>query len=233
MVEGAPTGEMSGETRDEASRPPAAVKRCGTCARFVRVFESTNAQGETVRAGECLLGVWSPPLYENNTCSQHLQRGMVATTLAKGKTSRARPTSRRTDATSIAGKRSVEIPEELLSMNADEFRDVLRQVIRDELGVGEVDLGARWAGGQLILKPGKEGTADKAVPIETFFHKIVMVRDKLRVLEQRINAHAVLSDEEKLQMQQYITQCYGSLTTFNVLFAEKNDYFSGQRGDGE
>lgn len=118
-------------------------------------------------------------------------------------------------------------------MNADEFRDVLRQVIRDELGVGEVDLGARWAGGQLILKPGKEGTADKAVPIETFFHKIVMVRDKLRVLEQRINAHAVLSDEEKLQMQQYITQCYGSLTTFNVLFAEKNDYFSGQRGDGE
>jgi hypothetical protein len=125
------------------------------------------------------------------------------------------------------------IPEELLDMNAEEFRSVLRQVIRDELGVGEADLGGRWEGGEVVLKPGKEGTAEKRIPIESFFHKIVMVRDKLRVLEQKINSHAALSDEDKVQMQQYITQCYGSLTTFNVLFSNKDDQFVGQRGEKE
>ena len=116
-------------------------------------------------------------------------------------------------------------------MNADEFRAVLREVIRDELGAGETELGSRWEGGEVILKPGKEGTQEKRVPIDAFFHKVVMIRDKLRVLEQRINAHAKLTDEEKVQMQQYITGCYGSLTTFNVLFADKADQFAGQKGD--
>ena len=116
-------------------------------------------------------------------------------------------------------------------MDADEFRRVLRTVIQQELGTSTVELGGRWQGGEIILKPGKEGTQEKRVPLEQFFHKIVMVRDKLRVLEQKINAHAKLDDEEKVQMQQYITQCYGSLTTFNVLFAEKGDQFVGQRSD--
>lgn len=115
-------------------------------------------------------------------------------------------------------------------MDADEFRSVLRQVIREELSTSPVELGGRWLGGELVLKPGKEGTAEKRVPLETFFHKIVMVRDRLRVLEQRVNA-SKLDAEEKVQLQQYITQCYGSLTTFNVLFAEKGDFFVGQRGD--
>lgn len=114
-------------------------------------------------------------------------------------------------------------------MDVDEFKAALRQVIREELAVAPVELGARWKGGQLILKPSKEGLQEKAVPIETFFHKIVMLRDRLRVLEQRINAHGALSDDEKVQMQQYITQCYGTLTTFNILFAEKDDGFVGQR----
>jgi len=116
-------------------------------------------------------------------------------------------------------------------MNADEFRAVLREVIRDELGASEVELGARWEGGEVILKPGKEGTQEKRVPIDAFFHKVVMIRDKLRVLEQRINAHAKLSDEEKVQMQQYVTGCYGTLTTFNVLFAHREDGFAGAKGD--
>lgn len=116
-------------------------------------------------------------------------------------------------------------------MDADEFRSVLRQVIREELAVKPVELGGRWVGGEVVLKPGKEGTAEKRVPLETFFHKIVMVRDRLRVLEQRINGSAKLDPEEKVQLQQYITQCYGSLTTFNVLFAEKGDQFVGQRSD--
>jgi hypothetical protein len=116
-------------------------------------------------------------------------------------------------------------------MNADEFRAVLRDVIRDELGASEVELGSRWEGGEVILKPGKEGTQEKRVPIDAFFHKVVMIRDKLRVLEQRINAHAKLSDEDKVQMQQYVTGCYGTLTTFNVLFANREDGFAGAKGD--
>ena len=116
-------------------------------------------------------------------------------------------------------------------MDAEEFRQVLRDVIRDELGLGEVPLGGRWEGGEMVLKPGKEGTAEKRIPIETLFNKIVMIRDKLRLLEQKVNSHAGLSAEDKVQMQQYVTQCYGSLTTFNMLFAERVDGFSGQKGD--
>ncbi len=116
-------------------------------------------------------------------------------------------------------------------MDANEFRRVLRQVIQEELGVSAVALGGRWQGGEMVLVPGKEGTAEKRIPIESLFNKVVMIRDKLRVLEQKINGNSKLSNEEKVQMQQYVTGCYGSLTTFNVLFADKGDQFVGQRGD--
>ncbi|MFH0893492.1 MAG: hypothetical protein V2A54_03560 [Bacteroidota bacterium] len=90
-----------------------------------------------------------------------------------------------------------------------------------------VDMGDKWVGGTMILKPGKAGLQEKEIPIENFFHKIVMLRDRLRVLEQHINSHEVLTDIEKANLQQYITRIYGSLTTFNLLFKEIGDYFVG------
>ena len=92
-----------------------------------------------------------------------------------------------------------------------------------------VEIGEKWKGGVLDMKPGNPELKSKEVPIETFFHKIVMVRDRLRVLEQNINAHPGLSDDDKVGLQQYITRIYGSLTTFNILFADKDDYFVGAK----
>jgi hypothetical protein len=220
-------------------------KRCGSCARFVRVIETIDEKGEVKRKGECLLMVWPPPLYEHNTCSQYVKRGTFtgrpqprerrAPSPRQSPRPLARPGEPRAPSypvpTKTWGPLEFELPEELLDMNADEFREVLREVIRDELGVADVELGGRWQGGECILKPGKEGTQEKRIPLEALFSKIVMIRDKLRVLEQKINGNSKLSAEEKVQMQQYVTGCYGSLTTFNVLFADKGDQFVGQKGD--
>ncbi len=94
----------------------------------------------------------------------------------------------------------------------------------------EVPLGDRWVGGTMILKPSDDNLKEKEIPIETFFHKIVMVRDRLRVMEQRINSSDNLTDEDKINLQQYLTRIYGSLTTFNVLFKYKEHNFVGEKG---
>lgn len=91
-----------------------------------------------------------------------------------------------------------------------------------------IEIGHRWEGGKLILEPGEEGLKSKEVPIETFFNKIIMVRERLRVMEQKIN-NSSLSNEEKINLQQYITRIYGSLTTFNILFKHKGQYFKGEK----
>ncbi len=117
-----------------------------------------------------------------------------------------------------------------LGMPLKQFLEATVETTIHQLGLANPEaevtqLGARWHGGKLVLHPAEPTLQTKEVPLETFFHKIVMVRNNLRVLEQKINAHEKLTDGEKIEMQQYITRSYGSLTTFNVLFKEKEDQF--------
>jgi len=109
-----------------------------------------------------------------------------------------------------------------------EAEQALAKILRAWMGSSElVELGDKWDDGVMILQPGDTSLKSKEIPIATFFHKIVMVRDRLRVMEQRINS-SKLTDEEKVNLQQYITRIYGSLTSFNVLFKYKDDHFKGE-----
>ncbi len=105
----------------------------------------------------------------------------------------------------------------------------LKDVLRKWSGFSElIPIEDKWKGGKMVLTPGKPGLASKEVPIDTFFHKIIMIRDRMRVMEQKINT-SKLEELEKIELQQYITKIYGSLTTFNVLFKSQNDYFVGEK----
>ena len=115
-----------------------------------------------------------------------------------------------------------------------EIEKSLLKILKMWGGVGEtVALGDKWLGGKMLLQTADKTLKAKEIPIEDFFHKIVMLRDRLRVLEQNINSHKKLNDEEKVNIRQYITRCYGSLTTFNVLFKNKEQYFVGDKGGKE
>ena len=115
------------------------------------------------------------------------------------------------------------------------MKDVERAIREALIATSEraplIPLGGKWMGGNIIIEPSDKSLQVKEIPVETFFRKIVMVREKLRVLEQNINNHPKLDDEDRIGLQQYITRCYGSLTTFNVLFAYKEDQFKGSGKD--
>jgi hypothetical protein len=107
---------------------------------------------------------------------------------------------------------------------------LLRRIIREETGLTPVAPAEKWRGGDFVLRPGKPGVQEKSWPIDTFFHKVVMLRNRLRTLEQQVNA-SDLPDDQKVKLQSYITGCYGSLTSFNVLFADDDDRFVGSSTD--
>jgi hypothetical protein len=111
----------------------------------------------------------------------------------------------------------------------NDLESLLRRVVREELGLTPVAPAAKWRGGQMVLRPGRPGLQEKAWPIDALFHKIVMIRNRLRTLEQQLNA-AEIPEDLKLRLQAYVTGCYGSLTSFNVLFADEADQFRGSGG---
>ena len=132
----------------------------------------------------------------------------------------------------LVGDRERVAPPVSVTMSNDQSGDLellLRRIIREETGLTPVAPADKWRNGQLVLRPGTAGLQEKTWPIETFFHKVVMLRNRLRTLEQQINA-TDLPEDAKVKLQGYVTGCYGSLTSFNVLFADEDDQFRGAGG---
>lgn len=131
---------------------------------------------------------------------------------------------------SFAGLQLLEIgPPAEAPLSIETVQEALEVILKKYSDLGKpADLGVRWIKGNLVFEPNDASLKEHIIPIETFFHKIIMLRDRLRVLEQNINSHAKLDDEEKVHLQQYITRIYGSLTSFNFLFKNKEDHFVGE-----
>lgn len=124
----------------------------------------------------------------------------------------------------------IEAIEDEGAISFNEAEKALIKILQSWSDIGpKVEMNGKWNDGTLILQPADPDMKEKEIPIEVFFHKIVMVRDRIRVMEQRINSSKNLSEEEKINLQQYVTRVYGSLTTFNVLFQQKDDYFVGEK----
>ncbi|MBI5070705.1 MAG: hypothetical protein HZB56_20985 [Deltaproteobacteria bacterium] len=198
-------------------------KECGSCRWWRAILE--DARGPI---GPCRLAVHTGDFPGTAPiCERYLARDAAIP---------ARPAAgpRRTASVSARAPvvRSQEafpdgLPEELLDMTREEFAQAIREVLRDDAPA--VPLAPKWEGGSLVLKPHDPQLQPKEIPLEQFFHKIVMLRDRLRVLEQKLNGHDKLSDAEKVELQQFITRCYGTLTSFNILFREEKDRFVGEK----
>jgi hypothetical protein len=126
----------------------------------------------------------------------------------------------------VAARERIAPPVAVPDMDTPDLELLLRRIIREETGITTVTPADKWRGGTLVLRPGTPGVQEKSWPIETFFHKVVMLRNRLRTLEQQVNA-SDLPDDVKVKLQGYVSGCYGSLTSFNVLFADDSDGFKG------
>jgi hypothetical protein len=164
--------------------------------------------------------------------SQHNYRGGAEEPRAAGAPKRSATGTHRAGAEPFALVAERERTFELMTSEsgAADLEMMLRRIIREETGLTPVAPADKWRGGHLVLRPGNPALQEKTWPIETFFNKVVMLRNRLRTLEQQVNASG-LPQEEKLRLQSYVTACYGSLTSFNVLFAEEEDRFQGASGE--
>jgi hypothetical protein len=158
-----------------------------------------------------------------------IETGVVATSRTSPRPSAPRIASS-ADPMPLVTDRERTLPTVSLNDNVTDLELLLRRVIREETGLTAVIPAAKWRGGTLVLRPADASLQEKTWPIDTFFHKIVMLRNRLRTLEQHVNA-SDLPDDAKVKLQTYITGCYGSLTSFNLLFADEADKFTGQ-GEG-
>ncbi|MET0402968.1 MAG: hypothetical protein ABW123_11225 [Cystobacter sp.] len=163
-------------------------------------------------------------------CNKFLARGTAAPAAAAVESAR-RQRAARTVAPVV--RRREHSPDEVVDLEGLELnmtRAELMELIREAVGEGgDAPLANKWEGGTLKLVPGKSDMQGRDIPLDTFFHKIVMVRDRLRVMEQKLNSHPKLSDAEKVELQGQITRIYGSLTSFNLLFRDKEDQFVGAK----
>ena len=201
-------------------------KECGSCRLWRPILEDQRGP-----IGPCLLRVRTGDFPGTAPASErHLSRDEAVPSAAPAAPVRRRiprPAGPVVHRVSTGDAEPSPLPEELTDMTRDEFAQAIRDALQEE--TAEVRLAPKWEGGTVVLKPGDGQTAPKEIPLDALLHKVVMIRDRLRVLEQRINAHEKLSDAEKVDMQQYVTRCYGSLTTFNVLFREERDKFVGEK----
>jgi hypothetical protein len=167
--------------------------------------------------------------------SEHNYRGGPRVDSARAASAPAKSIAHRADAPRdafpLVSERERSAPPMALADDSSlDLELVLRRIIREETGLTAVAPAEKWRGGTLVLRPGTSGLQEKSWPIETFFHKVVMLRNRLRTLEQQLNA-SDLPDDVKVKLQAYVTGCYGSLTSFNVLFAEEGDQFKGSSSD--
>jgi hypothetical protein len=209
-------------------------KVCGNC----RLWRANSLHQEKGWVGDCRLqanrGLFPPSA---PICDKFSPRGEAVVTAAEEEIQRRRvlrnvaPVVRSargfTSQAVVIDGGNDEIDIEGTSMTKTE----LMQLFLDAAGLTEVPLAQKWEGATMKLVPANPQLQSKDLPVDALFHKVVMVRDRLRTLEMKLNAHPKLSDAEKVEMQQYVTRCYGSLTSFNVLFKDKDDQFVGQKGD--
>ena len=207
-------------------------RECGSCRLWRPILEDERGP-----VGPCRLRVRTGDFPGTApACDRRLARDEAVPHAAPPEPTRHRAVARVPHAPVIVRQGAAEparpstpIPEEILDMTREELADLLRELIREESA--PVAIAGKWEGGTVVLKPHDPALQAKEIPIDGLLHKVVMIRDRLRVLEAKLNGHEKLSDADKVELQGYVTKCYGSLTTFNVLFRDEKDRFVGEKGE--